>query len=681
MPPTAEKTPTSNADGASDPGKAEKRPNAAAPRADAESIGKQQREISVSEFFSKTRHLLGFDSPKKALLTTVKEAVDNSLDACEEAHILPDITVTITAVSKDGGPPPPPAKAERFTVSVRDNGPGIVKEQIPRIFAKLLYGSKFHRLRQSRGQQGIGISAAGMYGQLTTMKPLHVISKTGPSAKANSLDILIDTRKNEPIVVKKSELDWPYERGTEVTIELEGRYQRGRASVEEYVELTTIANPHVRLTYVPPEGLSLKVVYERGIAELPREPKEIRPHPYGIELGILHKMLQDTKSHWVSGFLSTDFSRVSPKLAADICEKAGLDPRMAPRKVVGQHAEKLYKAIQDTRLMAPPTDCLSPIGEEAILAGLYKQIRGDFYTAVTRPPAVYRGNPFVIEAGLAFGTGKAALAQPAESALEAETVLVAEGETKPGEEEAELARLMRYANRVPLLYQSSACATHKSVIETAWKNYGVGQSRGALPQGPLVIFVHMASAWVPFTSESKEAIADYDEIRKEIKLALQEAGRRLGVYIRKREHAKLEFRRRNVFELYIEEVAEACHRLKKGKFDVDRLKKQLQRIAEEKTGGEETDRLLQKKKEQEKELPNSIVVTPEGPIGAPEMALLATGHAPAPAPAAASESVSSGEPEAPKPIEAKPHSRKKTSPPKGRKKPPRRDDGNEKGSR
>lgn len=672
MPPTAE-TPTSSAEGATDPARNEKKKDAA-PRADAESLGKQQREISVSEFFSKNRHLLGFDSPKKALLTTVKEAVDNSLDACEEAHILPDVTVTITAVSKDGGPPPPPAKAERFTVSVRDNGPGIVKEQIPRIFAKLLYGSKFHRLRQSRGQQGIGISAAGMYGQLTTMKPLHVVSKIGPKAKANSLDILIDTRKNEPIVVKKSELpDWPYERGTEVTIELEGRYQRGRASVEEYVELTTIANPHVRLTYVPPEGEAQKTVYERGVGELPRAPKEIRPHPYGIELGILHKMLQDTKSHWVSGFLATDFSRVSPKVAAEICEKAGLDPRMHPRKVVGQLSEKLYKAIQDTRLMAPPTDCLSPIGEQAILAGLYKQIRGDFYTAVTRPPAVYRGNPFVIEAGLAFGTGKAALAQPDEPET-AETVLVAEGETKPGEEEVELARLIRYANRVPLLYQSSACATHKSVIETAWKNYGVGQSRGALPQGPLVIFVHMASAWVPFTSESKEAIADYDEIRKEIKLALQECGRRLGVYIRKREHAKQEFKRRNIFELYIEEVAEACHRLKKGKFDVERLKRQLQKIAEEKTGGEETDRLLAKKKEQERELPNSIVVTPEGPIGAPEMALKATGATPAPAAAVPAE-------EPAPPLESKPHAPKKTSPRKKKGRPaPRRDDG-EKGKR
>ena len=206
--------------------------------------------------------------------------------------------------------------------------------------------------------------------------------------------------------------------------------------------------------------------------------------------------------------------------------------------------------------MAPPSNCLSPIGEKAILHGLYKQIKGEFYTAVTRPTAVYRGNPFVIEAGLAFGKGP----DQATPAAEAPAEPLAEGEGR--EDDSELARVIRYANRVPLLYQQSACATFKAVLETAWRNYGIAQSRGALPAGPMVVFVHMASVWVPFTSESKEAIADYDEIRKEIKLALQECGRRLGVFLRRRERAKSEFRRRNIFELYIEEVVEACARLK-----------------------------------------------------------------------------------------------------------------------
>ena len=192
---------------------------------------------------------------------------------------------------------------------------------------------------------------------------------------------------------------------------------------------------------------------------------------------------------------------------------------------------------------------------------------------MTRPPAVYRGNPFVIEAGLAFGKG------PEQATGKAEQPRAAACRRRAADDDNELASVIRYANRVPLLYQQSACATFKAVLDTTWRNYGVSQSRGALPAGPMVIFVHMASVWVPFTSESKEAIADYDEIRKEIKLALQECGRRLGVFLRRRERAKGEFRRRNIFELYIEEVVEACNRLKGGKLAKEKLKEQLQKIA------------------------------------------------------------------------------------------------------
>jgi len=573
--------------------------------ASAAEMGAKQREISVSEFFTKNRHLLGFDNPRKALLTCVKEAVDNSLDACEEAGILPEIQVCVEVVSTNGTVMTP-AQATRFKLTITDNGPGIVKEQIPRIFAKLLYGSKFHRLRMSRGQQGIGISAAGMYGQLTTGKPVKIISRVSDRKPANYFEIQIDTKKNEPIIHKKTEIDWHHARGTEVSIELEGRYQKGRASVDEYLELTSISNPHATLIYHSPEGQRFE--YPRTFNELPPPTREIKPHPYGIELGILLKMMHDTKSHWLSGFLTSDFSRVSPRTAAEICQKAGLDPRSHPRKIARDQAEKLYQAIQNTKIMAPPTDCISPIGEKAILAGLYKQIRGDFYTAATRPPAVYRGNPFVIEVGLAFGTGDGA------TSPERQARALAEGETH--EEESEQARVIRYANRVPLMYQQSACSAFKSVIDTAWKNYGVPQSRGALPQGPIVVFVHMASVWVPFTSESKEAIADYDEIRKEMKLALQECGRRLGAYLRRRAHAKSEFNRRNIFALYIEEVAEACSRLKSKKLDTERLKKQLMKIAVHKTGGEKTDELLgRNKKDLPEELPHSIIVTPEGVEG------------------------------------------------------------------
>lgn len=583
---------------------------ASAPVVTAVEMGARQREISVSEFFTKNRHLLGFDNPRKALLTCVKEAVDNSLDACEEAGILPDVTVKLEIVTA-GQTPVAPSQATRFRITVTDNGPGIVRQQIPRVFAKLLYGSKFHRMRMSRGQQGIGISAAGMYGQLTTGKPVKVISRTGPRAAAHYFEVQIDTKKNEPLVHENKQIEWHQPQGTEVTLEVEGRYQKGRASVDEWLEQTSIANPHVRLTYQTPEGETKE--YPRSYHELPPSPKEIKPHPYGIEFGALLKMLQDTKSQTVAGFLAGDFCRVSPALAEEMCNAAKLSPTTKPRDVKPQAAEVLYKTIQATKIMAPPTNCISPIGEKAILSGLYKQIKGEFYTAVSRPPAVYRGYPFIIEAGLAFGKGPEEAAKP-----QLASVPLAEGEDQG--HESELARVIRYANRVPLLYQQSACSTFKAVLSTTWRNYGVTQSRGALPAGPMVIFVHMASVWVPFTSESKEAIADYDEIQKEITLALREAGRRLGIFLRRRERAASEFRRRNIFDLYIEEVVAACNRLKGGNLPTEKLKEQLHKIASSRTGGLKTDEALGKTGAGPEGLPHSIIVTAEGIEGETEIA-------------------------------------------------------------
>src|SRR6266498_4779236 len=319
-------------------------------------------------------------------------------------------------------------------------------------------------------------------------------------------------------------------------------------------------------------------------------------------------MLHDTKSHSLAGFLSSDFSRVSANVAQEICKAAKLSPEARPKNIHGAAAETLYKTIQATKIMAPPSNCISPIGEKAILHGLYKQIKGDFYTAVTRPPAVYRGNPFVIEAGLAFGKGPEQAAEKSEDPK----VPLAEGEQQ--DDDNELARVIRYANRVPLLYQQSACATFKAVLDTTWRNYGVPQSRGALPAGPMVVFVHMASVWVPFTSESKEAIADYDEIRKEIKLALRECGRRLGAFLRRRERAYSEQSRRDIFALYIEEVVEACARLKGGKLPKDKLKSQLTKIAMKRAGGARTDEILGRDSGPDG-LPHSIIVTPEGAEG------------------------------------------------------------------
>ncbi|MEK6934428.1 MAG: DNA topoisomerase VI subunit B [Nanoarchaeota archaeon] len=489
----------------------------------AEELALAQREISVAAFFEKNRHLLGFDNPLRALSTTIKELVDNSLDAAEEMKVLPEIKVEIKQV-----------KENRFIVSVQDNGPGIVKEQIPKVFAKLLYGSKFFRMQQSRGQQGIGVSASVLYGQLTTGKAAKIISKIGKNKPAHYYELRIDIHKNEPEILKDEEADFVLDHGTKVEIELEGKYQKGRQSVDEYLKQTAIANPHLHLVYTDPE--KKKIDFPRVVNELPKEPKEIKPHPYGIEIGILLRMLKNTKARNLQGFFEKEFSRVSSKIAKEICDKAKVDFKIQPGQVNQDHVEALITAIRNTKISSPPLNCLSPIGEEALLKGLKKEIKAEFYSVITRKPSVYRGFPFQIEAGIVYG-----------------------GELNANPDK--LIRLIRFANKVPLQYQQSAGAITRSVINTAWRNYGLSQSKGALPIGPVVILVHIASVWVPFTSEAKEAIAHYPEIIKEIKLALQEIGRRLGSFIRKTVRAKEQQERADLFEKYIPELSSALANL------------------------------------------------------------------------------------------------------------------------
>ena len=616
-------------------------------RATAESMAANQKSISVSEFFTKNRHLLGFDNPRKALLTAVKEAVDNSLDACEEAGITPEIWVHIE-----------PAGKERYKVAIQDNGPGIVKKQIPLIFGKLLYGSKFHRLRMSRGQQGIGISAAGMYGQLTTGKPVKIISKTSIRKPAHYFEIQIDTKTNKPEilngkgegvdippgakgekVVAKNGIEWvsrypsdeegkegrELRSGTRVTIELEGIHKRGRGSVDDYLEQTAIANPHVTIHYMDPDGNEFN--YNRSTEQLPPEAVEIKPHPYGVELGRLFQMLKDSRGSTLSQFLTSSFSRVSASVARKICNAANLSTRASTTRIGQKEADTLYQAIQTTKISAPSTDCICPIGEDLLLKGLYHVVPGEFFVAATRPPSVYRGNPFQIEVALAYGGASQAqkitmedldrlleetdartlrqflmnefdgmgsdgaeriIKESGFGTRQSPSKLKADDRKKLHEamknvnlSEGQSMQVLRFANRVPLQFKLRDCAITQTVMSTNWRSYGLTQSRGGLPSGPVTVMVHMASVWVPFTSESKEAIAAYPEIEKELRLGLQAVGRKLGMYMRRRKTIKQEGERRSIFLRYLGEVATAVNEI--NGTDTETLYQQLLKVAQRKT--------------------------------------------------------------------------------------------------
>jgi DNA topoisomerase-6 subunit B len=467
----------------------------------AEELAKKQKEISIAEFFERNKHILGYDSPTRALITAVKEAVDNSLDACEEAGILPDINLTVK---------PADGTKDEYILVLEDNGPGIVKKQIPKIFGKLLYGSRFSAIRQSRGQQGIGISAAVMYSQVTTGKPTKILSKIDEAHPAYSIEIILDTKKNQPEIVFEDIVLWDKSHGTRIELTLKGKYVRERKqSIFEYIRCTAIINPHAQIIFTEPNDQV--TTFERVTEILPKPTQEIKPHPEGIELGTLLNMSKNTESYKMMSFLVNEFSRISYHTARELCETAGIPQNQKPKELSLSQAKALLVAIKKVKIMSPPTDCLSPIGETLIKKSLKHILSGlkpEFYSPpVTRDPIVVAGNPIQVEVGMVFG-----------------------GEL-PKDQSVEI---LRFANRVPLLYQQGACVTTHAIENIDWRKYGLEQRGGkGIPVGPAIILVHVASTNVPFTSESKEAIADIQVLRKEIENALKFCGRKLKTHLNK----------------------------------------------------------------------------------------------------------------------------------------------------
>jgi len=488
----------------------------------AEEYAKEMKEISPAEFFEKNRHFLGYENPVKSLLTVIKEAIDNSLEFTCDAGILPEIFISMKQVGEE----------DKYKIMIKDNGPGVVAEQVPRAFGKVLYGSRFHKLKQSRSLFGIGIKGVALYSQLTTGKPMKITTGIG-KGPIHEFEMMIDVTKNEPHVISHVEQKNPDKwHGTVLEFYVIGKYmEKGKSSVPEFLKQTAIANPYAHIVF---DGPTEKINFPAVAKELPKPPKEIKPHPYGVEIGILRRLSRTTKARNVYSFLRNDFSRVGNSSAEEILKLAKIEKSYRPEEMTHEELERLHKAMQTVKLIAPPTDCLSPLGEELIEKGLKKEIEADYFVAVSRPPSVYNGTPFQVEVGLAYG-GK----------------LDANSE----------AQLLRFANKVPLNYHQSDCAITKAVQETDWKRYGLQQSSETMPNGPLVILVDFVSVWVPFTTEGKQAVASYPDIIKEIKLALQDAGRKLSKFVSQRKRARDTLMRKELFEKYIPELAESLEKL------------------------------------------------------------------------------------------------------------------------
>lgn len=501
---------------------------------DEKSLTGKQKQIAISEFFEKNKHFLGFDSLQRSIITAVKEAVDNSLDACEEERILPDIRVEINRLEGD-----------RIELISQDNGPGIPRDAIEHVFGKFLLGSRFHAIRQTRGQQGIGITGVVMYGQLTTGSKTTVISKVKDETSAVRVDLGIDTRKNKAIKTGESRDVWIDEvtgqeirHGLKIRTEMKAKYQRGRQSVYQYLRMTSIVNPHASISLTVKDrdgGVIEEGHWPRTADRLPRVVEEIKPHPHGIHLGTLQRMLREAEERKMTSFLRHNFSGVSMRAAREILKKSGLEESRQPRRIKAPEAQTVLDSFQKVKLLNPPTDCLSPIEDLLIKKGLSKAIDSRFASTVTREPRVTQGNPFQIEVGLVFGGDMSA-----DSPIE----------------------ILRFANRVPLMYQQGGCLLTKAVESVDWKRYGLDQPGGkGVPKGPAAVLIHLASTNVQFTSEAKEAVASNEEVLDEVRRALLEVGRGLKNHLKKSSQRKKALEKFELINVILPEISQKSSHL------------------------------------------------------------------------------------------------------------------------
>jgi DNA topoisomerase-6 subunit B len=474
--------------------------------------------ISPAEFFKRNPELAGFSNPSRALYQTVRELVENALDATDVHGILPTVKVEISLVDE---------ARQIYRVNVEDNGIGIPPHVVPNAFARVLYSSKYV-LRQSRGMYGLGVKAAVLYSQMYQERPLEVVTSPKGSKRIYMFKLKIDIMKNEPVVLEKRSIDNPNGwHGTNVTIHLVGDWQRSKSKILEYIKRTYIITPYAEFVFKDPEG---NVHYfERLTNKIPKPPKEVKPHPYGVDIEQIKYMIhqKDGKAIKLRDFLINEFQHVGEATADEILQKAGLRGSIEIHRLTDEQIAKLVEAMKNLEKLRPPSpESLSVIGEDLIELGLKKSFNPEFVAAVTRKPKAYQGHPFIVEVGIAYG-----------------------GDIVPQPEPI----VLRYANKIPLIYDEGSDVIYKvATKEIDWKNYGIEGD-----QYPLVVMVHLCSTKVPYKSAGKESISDVEEIEREIKNAIQEVARRLERYIsekRKEMEAKMKL---ITYLKYIPEVSQS----------------------------------------------------------------------------------------------------------------------------
>lgn len=477
-------------------------------------------EISAADFFYRNRDIAGFTNPSRAIFAAIRELVENSLDAAESLRIPPEIYVRLS-YEGEGSP-----ETQIYKLRVEDNGIGIQPKHIPSAFGQVLFGSKY-KLKQQRGTFGLGGKMAILYGQITTHQPATVTSSTGIT-KIYEYKLMIDIQKNRPLIMDRKVLinkeQW---RGTVVEFTLEGDYLRAMPKILDYFKQTAMVNPYANLTFVDPKGRLYK--FTRVTKDMPAPPQETKPHPYGVDVELLQRLIQVTPYKTMQEFLKNHFHRVGEITAQKFLEFSNLSPSKNPKKLSHEEIVRLMHMLKKYKDFLPPdASCLSPLGEELLKAGILKELKPEFAVVHQRRPATYAGHPFIIETGIAYG-----------------------GEVpKRG-----TFILYRFANRIPLLYDEASDISMRVITTMNWRRYRV------MPDMPIAILVHICSTKVPYKTVGKEFIADRPEVRREIANGLREVARQIGHFMSKREHVDREKKRLGIFNKYLPKIAQFSTKL------------------------------------------------------------------------------------------------------------------------
>jgi len=499
-------------------------------------------EISPADFFYRNRDIAGFTNPARAVYSAIREMVENALDASDLVKIPPDIYVRLSYASEAG------PGAETYKLRVEDNGSGVPDRHIPSAFSQVLFGSKY-KLRQSRGTFGLGGKMAILYGQITTHKPAYVASSTG-TIRVYDYKLMIDIQKNRPIILHR-QVHMNKERwhGTVVEFCLEGDYLKAMSKVLEYLKQTAVVNPYANITFVEPKGRLYK--FSRITTEMPPPPKEISPHPFGVDVETIQRLVHITTCRNMIEFMKAHFHRVGENIARQFLEFAGISEKKDPKKLEPQEVVRLVRAMKRFAGFLPPdASCLSPLGENLLKAGILKELKPEFTAVCQRKPSTYSGHPFIVEVAIAYG-----------------------GEIPKRDE----ITLYRFANRIPLLYDEASDVSWKIIRSINWRRYKVTLDM------PIAILVHVCSTKIPYKTVGKEFIAGRPEVGREILNGIREVARQLQRFLTRREHAEKQMRRLTTFSKYLPKIAKFSTDLagEKEPPDIEKLLRSVRRFEKE----------------------------------------------------------------------------------------------------